>query len=214
MKEQKVFRRSIKFETRTEEKQAGQKKLVLRGYPILFNTETTVYDFWCGECKEIILPTALDNTDLTNVYLLTGHNPDNLLGRSGVNLRLEVDEIGLFFECELPNTQLAKDIYTLVESGILDGMSFGFYCSDEVNPETRTRTITQIDELFEITITPFPAYKEATVISQPASESKGRTDENQNENNQGEENPSQDGSENNESDHEKNIKELEELLNE
>jgi len=160
--------RSIKFETRVEEKQEGGKKLVLRGYPILFNTETKIYDFWYGEVRETILPTALEGTDLTDVYLVTGHNiePDKVLGRNNINMRLEVDETGLFFECELPNTQHARDIYNLIESGIVDGMSFGFTCSDEVNPETLVRTITHIDELFEITITPFPAYKEASVIAQ------------------------------------------------
>lgn len=159
--------RSIKFETRVEEKQEGGKKLVLRGYPILFNTETKIFDFWYGEVRETILPTALDGTDLSDVYLITGHNiePDKVLGRNGKNMRLEVDETGLFFECELPNTQLARDIYNLVESGLVDGMSFGFTCSDEVNPETMIRTITHIDELYEITITPFPAYKEASVIA-------------------------------------------------
>lgn len=162
--------RSCKWETRVDEKQEGGKKLVLRGYPILFNTETEIYDFWYGEIRETILPTALEGTDLSNVYLLTGHNPDNLLGRVGVNLRLEIDEEGVFFECELPNTQLARDIYNLVESGILDGMSFGFRCSDQVNSETKTRTITHIDELYEITITPFPAYKETCVIARDKQE--------------------------------------------
>lgn len=160
--------RSVKFETRVEEKQEGGKKLVLRGYPILFNTETKIYDWWYGEIRETILPTALEGTDLTDVYLITGHNiePDKVLGRAGKNMRLEVDETGLFFEAELPNTQLARDIYNLIESGLVDGMSFGFRCSDEINESTLTRTITHIDELFEITITPFPAYKEASVIVQ------------------------------------------------
>ncbi len=159
--------RSIKFEARVEQKDENGKKLVLRGYPIVFNTETKIFDFWNGEIRETILPTALEGTDLTNVYLITGHNiePDKVLGRNGKNMRVEVDETGLFFECELPNTQHARDIYNLVESGIVDGMSFGFTCSDEVNPETKMRTITHIDELFEITITPFPAYKEASVIA-------------------------------------------------
>lgn len=160
--------RTLKIETRVDEKQEGGKKLVLRGYPILFNTEADIYDFWSGEIREKILPTALEGTDLTNVYLLTGHNiePDKVLGRNNVNMRMEVDDTGLFFECELPNTQHARDIYNLIESGIIDGMSFGFTCSDEVNESTKTRTITHIDELFEITITPFPAYKEASVIVQ------------------------------------------------
>lgn len=160
--------RSIKFETRVEEKEESGKKLVLRGYPIVFNTETKIFDFWNGEIRETILPTALDGTDLTNVYLITGHNiePDKVLGRAGVNMTVDVDDTGLYFECKLPNTQHARDIYNLVESGIVDGMSFGFTCSDEVNPETNMRTITHIDELFEVSITPFPAYKEASVIAQ------------------------------------------------
>ena len=159
--------RPCKIETRVDEKQEGGKKLVLRGYPILFNTETTIYDFWYGEIRETILPTALNDTDLTDVYLITGHNiePDKVLGRNNVNMRMEVDDTGLFFECELPNTQHARDIYNLIESGIIDGMSFGFTCSDEVDEATKTRTITHI-ELLEITITPFPAYKEASVIVQ------------------------------------------------
>lgn len=171
--------RSIKFEARVEEK-AGEsgKKLVLRGYPIVFNTETRIFDWMYGEVRETILPTALEGTDLTNVYLLSGHNiePDKVLGRSGVNMKVEVDDTGLYFECTLPNTQEARDIYNLVESGIIDGMSFGFRCSDEVNPETMLRTITHIDELYEVSITPFPAYKEASVIAR-AEKSKQEADQ-------------------------------------
>ena len=160
--------RSIKLETRVDEKQEGGKKLVLRGYPILFNTETKIFDWWYGEIRETILPTALEGTNLNDVYLVGGHQvtPEKVLARNNINMRMEVDETGLFFEAELPNTQYARDIYNLVESGLVDGMSFGFTCSDEVNEATGIRTITHIDELFEITITPFPAYKEASVIAQ------------------------------------------------
>lgn len=201
--------RTFKMETRVEEKQEGGKKLVLRGYPILFNTETKIYDFWYGEVRETILPTALEGTDLTNVYLVTGHNiePDKVLGRNNVNMRMEVDETGLFFECELPNTQHARDIYNLIESGLVDGMSFGFRCSDEVNPETLTRTITHIDELYEVTITPFPAYKEASVIVQ-----KQRLEDE--EKKKAEEQAKADEEAKQKVDKENKIKELEDLLDE
>lgn len=209
--------RSIKFETRVEEKQEGGKKLVLRGYPILFNTEAEIYDFWYGEIRETILPTALEGTDLTDVYLVTGHNiePDKVLGRNGVNMRLEVDEIGSFFECELPNTQLARDIYNLVESGLVDGMSFGFRCGDEVNQETMTRTITHIDELFEITITPFPAYKEASVIVQKerqATEDEEKEKAEAEAKKQEEEEKEKERQTEEEAEKEKKLKELEDLL--
>lgn len=206
--------RSIKFETRVEEKQEGGKKLVLRGYPILFNTETKIFDFWYGEVRETILPTALDGTDLTNVYLITGHNiePDKVLGRNGVNMRMEIDETGLFFECELPNTQHARDIYNLIETGLVDGMSFGFTCSDKVNPETLVRTITHIDELYEITITPFPAYKEASVIVQNQNQNKNENEREDDTIVDDVEKQKAEAEQEEENNHEDEIKELEDLL--
>lgn len=154
---------SIKAELRKEENEKG--KMFLRGYPILFNTPTIIRTIYGDEITETILPTALDRTDLSNVYLLVGHNPDNLIGRNGKNMRLEKDKTGLFFECEIPNTQYARDWYNLTEAEIVDGMSFGFRTGDQINWESMTRTITDIVELYEITITPFPAYKQATVVA-------------------------------------------------
>lgn len=139
------------------------KKLIIRGYAILFNNPTQIWDRENGHYEEIIMPTALKKTDLSDVYLLGGHNPDNLLARTGKNLRLEVDDTGLFFEAELPNTQLARDYYNLVEGGILDGTSFEFRTYDE--PHGGKRQVSDITLLREITLTPFPAYSEASVVA-------------------------------------------------
>lgn len=141
------------------------KKMVLRGYPILFNTPTMIRGFF-DEWEETISSKALDSTDLSDVYLMVGHNPDNVLGRAGINMRLEKDDTGLFFECELPNTQYARDWYNLVESGVVDGMSFAFESEgDSWSPDYKQRTINKISKLWEITITPFPAYAEASVVA-------------------------------------------------
>lgn len=163
--------RSVNFETEVRAEDGSGKKLVIRGYPILYNTPTKVWDWWYGEITETILPTALEGVNLDEVYLLVGHNPDNVLGKSKINMRLESDETGLFMECELPNTQYARDWYNLIEAKIVDGMSFWFEFSDEINPKTLTRTITHFDALHEITITPFPAYKETVVIASQRKES-------------------------------------------
>lgn len=157
----------IKAEVRVAEGEG--KKMILRGYPILFNTPTIIRS-WYGEWEETVAPTALDETDLRNVYLMVGHNPDNVLGRAGINMRLERDGTGLFFECELPNTQYARDWYNLVEAGIVDGMSFGFNCegdtwTEPTEGQIAKRTINKITKLWEITITPFPAYGEASVVA-------------------------------------------------
>lgn len=157
--------RSVDIKAEVRAVEGDPKKMILRGYPILFNTPTKIRS-WFDEWEETIAPHALDNTDLSDVYLMVGHNPDNVLGRAGKNVRLEVDETGLFFECELPNTQYARDWYNLVEDGIVDGMSFGFNSeSDTWSPDNAQRTINKITKLWEITITPFPAYGEASVVA-------------------------------------------------
>lgn len=174
--------RSVDIKAEVRAAEGEPKKMILRGYPILFNTPTLIRS-WIDEWEETIAPHALDNTDLSDVYLMVGHNPDNVLGRAGKNVRLEVDETGLFFECELPNTQYARDWYNLVEDGIVDGMSFGFNCDGDTwqHPTAEEaeagvlpkRTINNITKLWEITITPFPAYGEASVVAK----SDNRTDE-------------------------------------
>ena len=155
-KRQREFR-NVEFRTEAREAENGRKELVVRGYPILFNTPTKVWDYWYDEITEIILPQALDGVDLQNVFLLYGHDMNRVLGRTGKNMRLETDETGLFMECVMPNTQEARDLYNLIEAGIVDGMSFWL--------RTLTRTVTKIEELPEVTITAFPAYKETVVIA-------------------------------------------------
>lgn len=165
---QRVYR-SVKFEREIREEN-GIKKMILRGYPVLFNVETTVYDWYYGEIKEVILPTAFDGVNIDNLMLLRSHIPDKVLAKNSVNMRVEIDDTGLFFEAELLNTQISRDTFTEVEAGIIDGMSFGAYISDKVNPETLKRTITHFDEFIEISITPFPAYKEASVVAVTANQ--------------------------------------------
>lgn len=164
--------RQVGFNTETRDAENGKKELVVRGYPILFNTPTKVWDWYYGEIEEVILPQAMDGVDLSNVFLLYGHDMNRVVGRTGKNMRLEVDETGVFMECALPDTQDARDLYTLISLEIVDGMSFWLRTHDQVNPSTLTRTVTKIEELPEITITAFPAYKEALVIAMEEERSK------------------------------------------
>ncbi len=164
--------RQVEFKTETRDAENGKKELVVRGYPILFNTPTKVWDWYYGEIEEVILPQAMDGVNLSNVFLLYGHDMNRVVGRTGKNMRLEVDETGVFMECALPDTQDARDLYTLISLGIVDGMSFWLRTHDQVNPSTLTRTVTKIEELPEVTITAFPAYKEALVIAMEEERSK------------------------------------------
>ena len=148
-----------------------QEKRIIRGYPVLFDEVTDRVGYY----KEKIARTALDGADMSETVLIVGHDFNNLLARVGVNMRLEVDDIGLFFEAELGDMEYDKLIYDRVKRGILDGMSFGFTVDAiETDYETKTDTITRIGKLYEITLTPIPAYPQtvATAVERDAAHEK------------------------------------------
>ena len=161
--------------TRTQfitEAKPEEKLLVLRGYAIVFDDPTEIWDKRNGFYTEIIKKEALENADLSDVYLLFGHDYNQVLGHTRANLRLEVDDVGLFYECELPNTRLARDVFNLVEAknyfnrgeagSIVDGNSFGFFTNDEVVDGVRVVRNLILDE---ISIVPRPAYLNACSVA-------------------------------------------------
>lgn len=157
--------RNVKLETRADSYENG-KKLVVRGYPILFNVETEIRNSWGDTYKEEIAPEAVEVEMLREMFLFAHHDTSKVLGRSGVNVRFEKDETGVFMEAELPNTQEARDVYNLVDAGILDGMSFGFTVdSQEYSRSENKVRITKFGEIYEASIVSFPAYKEASVVA-------------------------------------------------
>jgi len=158
-----LFDRKIEHEVR-EDQSTKAKNLVIRGYAIVFNDPVEIYDAYYGKFTETITRDSLTTTDLSKVYLLWNHDTSLVLGRSDVNLRLEVDDKGLFYEAVLPNTQSARDAYNLLEAGIVDGMSMGFHSEDFIDRSTGNRIIKTINDLYEISIVPFPAYEDTVAM--------------------------------------------------
>jgi hypothetical protein len=67
-----------------------------------------------------------------DVRALFNHEPNNLLGRTKAGtLALKQDSIGLYFDIEPPETQTARDVYTLVKRGDITGCSFAFMVTKE-----------------------------------------------------------------------------------
>lgn len=136
----------------------------ISGYAVVFNQPSEDL----GGFIEYVDPHAFEGVDLSNVLLLFNHDFNNTLARvTANNLSLTVDDTGLRFEATLPNTQLGNDTYTNILNGNYQGCSFGFTISgddwSEDDQGTPIHTIYRIDELFEISICPLPAYTETSV---------------------------------------------------
>lgn len=103
---------------------SGKEKKI-EGYACTWNTQTDI-----GEFFEVIAPKPFTSLDADSVTLNFNHNESLLLGRSGVNLELTQDEVGLKFVCTLNDSSVAEDVYKNLKSGILSECSFAF----TVNP--------------------------------------------------------------------------------
>jgi HK97 family phage prohead protease len=143
-----------------------ESRMLVEGYAIVFNSESRDLGGFTEVVKENALDKALErNTDVLALY---GHDYQNVLGRQSANtLQLEKDERGIKFTLDLPNTQLGRDVYTLVERGDLKGNSFGFTVekdSWDKKGDKVIRTIEQVRDLFEISIVSLPAYEATELV--------------------------------------------------
>ncbi|MFW7372877.1 phage major capsid protein [Vagococcus fluvialis] len=146
----------------TEETKEGSKNI--SGYAFKFGQPSKDL----GGFVEVITPEALKEVDLSEVFLLYGHDYSKPLASTKAGtLKLNVDETGLHFEAELPNTTYANDVYENVSKKILDSMSFGFVLGvdsfNQAEDGEVVRSIEKMKALNEISVVTIPAYDSTNV---------------------------------------------------
>lgn len=152
---------------------SNQEEPILEGYPIVFDSPTTITDANGGEYTEIIERGALDGADLHDSTLIYNHDENRVpLARTPKTMSFDVDEKGLHMRASLAgDSQQAREVYTSVKRGDLSGMSFAFTVPEggsSYDPDTNTRRITQINKVYEVSVVPFPAYPQTSVEARSA----------------------------------------------
>lgn len=135
---------------------------LVEGYAIVFNSESTgIVGF-----TEIIEPTALEGVIMqSDVLCLLNHNEDRgILARSKYgegSLVLEIDEKGLKYTFEAPNTALGDELLEGLRRGDITTSSFAFTIEKDTwtkrEDGTYLRTINKINQLFDVS----PVYRAA-----------------------------------------------------
>lgn len=154
-----------------EVRQDGDRPRTLSGYAALFYRSEdpgTEYELWDG-AVERIMPGAFDAAVAgDDVRALFNHDPNHLLGRTtSGTLRLSVDNTGLRYDVDLPDTQTGRDIAESARRGDLSGSSFGFsirsdgarWGRDKGKDVRELRNLS----LFDVSPVTYPAYKSTTV---------------------------------------------------
>lgn len=157
----KIERRTFTIKN-VEARQAEDGTMRLSGYAAVFNEDSVPLPF-----LERIAPGAFRKTltETPDVRLLINHEGLPLARTKNGTLRLKEDEAGLYMDADLPDTQAARDLYTLVERGDVDQMSFAFRVIRQKWNEGRTeRTLTELSLADgDVSVVTYPAYPTTTV---------------------------------------------------
>jgi len=142
--------------------------LTIDGHAAVFDQEYVLWEDSSMRAIETVKPGAFSRAikEKQDVRALVNHDPNQLLGRTKAGtLELKEDSVGLYFKVDPPDTQLGRDVHTLVKRGDLSGCSFAFTVEKEKVTETkksgkvvRHREIQDVD-LFDVGPVTYPAYQ-------------------------------------------------------
>lgn len=171
MSEKRPERRFLPIEAasvRLQKRADGEGLPKITGYGAVFydagdpGTEYRPFD----GLAERIMPGAFDRAIAEDdVRSFFNHDANIVLGRtSSQTLALSVDERGLKFEVDPPDTQAARDVIASLDRGDVDGSSFMFVVTDERFREEEGQDIREIHgvDLWEVGPVAFPAYEGTT----------------------------------------------------
>ena len=160
------------LEVRADENDTS--KMIVEGYPIVFDKEAYIgMDPWGW--YEKIDRNAFANADMSDVVLRYNHSDELLILARTKNdsLKLTIDDKGVFMHAELIDTTQNRDVYKMVEAGLLTEGSFAFTVTEQDVREIGDwgdpnyeihRTILGIGKLFDVAICPNGAYGDLTEI--------------------------------------------------
>src|SRR5262252_1573599 len=141
----------------------------IEGYAAVFNQPSEDL----GGFTEKIMPGAFSDclSKDPDVRALLNHDPSLVLGRTTAKtLRLDEDDKGLHFDCDLPDTQPARDLMTSIGRGDISQCSFGFTVnkqkfSEEKQDDGEVALIRELHavDLFDVSPVTFPAYPQTSV---------------------------------------------------
>ena len=158
-------KRFFDIETRIDKKEG---KDVVIGHAAVFNTLSEDL----GGFREKIQPGAFDDVLENDVRAYFNHDPNYLLGRTSAGtLRLSVDDKGLRYELDVPNTSAGRDLKENMRLGNITQSSFAFTIGKDGDSWERSengadiRVINKVNRLYDVSPVSLPAYPSANDLA-------------------------------------------------
>lgn len=184
-KKNKIIKRNICIPSGLRLREAGEgeeQSRVITGYAIMFNTPSEpLWSDETSEAREVIDPAAISEELLRgqDIKMTMFHDRQLILARSNKGegtLSYSVDEKGVKFEFEAPNTADGDKAVELVKRGDISGCSFAYstyyYDSDFVERQSKvadngvnniTYRVKAITKIYDFTLAADPYYPDTSV---------------------------------------------------
>ena len=144
----------------------------IEGYAVVFEKESRMMvDWWTGKkFVEVIKRGAVTADDFAkwDIKALMEHDKSRLLARSfngKGSLTLTIDDYGVKYRFDAPNTVEGDNALELIKRGDLFGSSFAFTADEDTNVSYSKRSdgsllreVSKLDRMYDISVVTDPAY--------------------------------------------------------
>jgi HK97 family phage prohead protease len=178
VKETRIFQ----FEKLQVEERSDGLGPKITGYAAVFNKWSEDLGGFKERISSGAFKKAIPKSDVRGLF---NHDPNYILGRqSNGTLQIKEDKNGLWMEIDPPDTPLIRDLVLApIKRGDITQQSFGFIVKkdtwDNIDGEKKdkpvTRTIVEVDELFDVSPVTFPAYPDTSVALRSMEKAKAGT---------------------------------------
>jgi len=136
---------------------------IVEGYASTFSPYVMFEDGDKKYCERID-PHAFDDADMSDVIMQYDHNGRVYARQSNGTLQLSIDEHGLKVRADLSRTEGSRQLYEDIASGMITRMSFAFTVAEDIyEKETRTRCISKIKRLYDVSAVSIPANPDTAI---------------------------------------------------
>jgi HK97 family phage prohead protease len=152
---------------------SDQQDYIIEGVPVVFNTETILYEADGFQIREMIDANAFNGANMSDVVLVVDHAGRPMARTKNGSLDLQVRNDGLHMRADVSVSELGRTVYPEVKGGLFDKMSFAFTVAEEEYIREKsftTRIIKRIDTLFDVSIVTRPAYEQTSVVARSFAE--------------------------------------------
>ena len=136
----------------------NEEEYIVEGYATTFDDPYVLFSDGDRNFSEVVDRHALEGTDISDVIFQYDHSGMVYARTKNETLQLSTDEHGLKIRADLGSTEASRQMYEAISAGLVDQMSFAFVVDGEdYDKNTRTRTITHIKKLYDVSAVSIPA---------------------------------------------------------